>query len=192
MFARLCGRQVLPEPTCPVNPNERLNIPGISADFEGCGGWSANPGSPTRGGCRVALTARRIVAAALLAAAVGGCGKAEPPAATVVKGSVTFQGRPLAGGLVVFAPDREKGNPGKPLTATIGPDGWYRLTVDGSPAVTPGWYRVAIADPPEAPGEEFGRPRFPAALRRPDRSGLDREVLAGRENVFHFEIEVTE
>jgi hypothetical protein len=147
---------------------------------------------PDPRGRRRTSTVRRIVAAVVLAWAVGGCGKSEPSAATLVKGSVTFQGRPLAGGLVVFAPDREKGNAGKPLTATVGPDGWYRLEADGSAPVTPGWYRVAIADPPETFGEEFGRSRLPAALRRPDRSGLDREVRAGRENVFHFEIEVTE
>jgi hypothetical protein len=129
-----------------------------------------------------------LVATAMLAA---GCGR-EEPAAVAVKGSVTFQGRPLAGGLVVFAPDREKGNSGKPLNATIGPDGWYRLTAEGSAGVTPGWYRVAIADPPGAFAEGAGRPRFPAALRRPDRSGLDREVLAGKENVFHFEVVVPE
>ena len=128
-----------------------------------------------------------LIAGILLAS---GCGKNEPSSATV-KGAVTFQGRPLDGGLVVFAPDRDRGNTGKPWTATVGPDGWYRLSADGASQVAAGWYRVAIA---EAPGtyDEPGRPRFPAALRRPDRAGLDREVLAGQENVFHFEIEVTE
>jgi hypothetical protein len=131
----------------------------------------------------------RILAAAVLLAA--GCGKTEPAVATV-KGAVTFQGRPLAGGLVVFAPDRDKGNAGKPVSATVGPDGWYRLSADGSSQVAAGWYRVAIADAPGWSADDSRGPRFPAALRRPDRAGLDREVLAGRENVFHFEIEVPE
>jgi hypothetical protein len=130
----------------------------------------------------------RILAVAALLTA--GCGKTEPATATV-KGAVTFQGRPLAGGLVVFAPDRDRGNAGRPVSATVGPDGWYRLSADGSAQVAAGWYRVAIAEPP-GPSGESGRARFPAALRRPDRAGLDREVLAGRENVFHFEIEITE
>ena len=129
-----------------------------------------------------------LLAAGLLLAA--GCGKDEPAAATV-KGAVTFQGRPLAGGLVVFAPDRDKGNAGKPVSATVGPDGWYHLTADGSSQVVAGWYRVAIAEAPGWAADSHGV-RFPAALRRPDRAGLDREVLAGRENVFHFEIEVPE
>ena len=130
-----------------------------------------------------------LLTAGLLLAA--GCGKAEPAVATV-KGAVTFQGRPLAGGLVVFAPDRDKGNAGKPVSATVGPDGWYHLTADGSSQVAAGWYRVAIADAPGWSADDSRGPRFPAALRRPDRAGLDREVLAGRENVFHFEIEVPE
>ena len=57
--------------------------------------------------------------------------------------------------------------------------------------MAPGWYRVAIADPAPSAGEEL-TPRFPTALRRPDKAGLDREVRPGRENVFHFEIEVPE
>jgi hypothetical protein len=129
-----------------------------------------------------------LIAGLLLAA---GCGKSEPATATV-KGAVTFQGRPLAGGLVVFAPDREKGNAGRPVSATIGPDGWYYLTSDGSTQVAAGWYRVAIADAPGWSADDSRGPRFPAALRRPDRAGLDREVLAGRDNVFHFEVEVPE
>jgi hypothetical protein len=124
--------------------------------------------------------------------AVFGCSPDAPPAATAtVRGSVTFQGRPLAGGLVVFAPDREKGNAGKPARATIAPDGTFALAVEGVNAVAPGWYRVALADPPGVFHEGAGLPRFPTALRRPDRSGLAREVVAGRENVFVFEVEMT-
>ncbi|HET6571972.1 MAG TPA: hypothetical protein VFG68_00085 [Fimbriiglobus sp.] len=129
----------------------------------------------------------RLLAAAMILAV--GCGKSEPATATV-KGAVTFQGRPLAGGLIVFAPDREKGNAGESVHATVGPDGWYYLSADGSARVAAGWYRVAIAEAPGWSADDAHGPRFPAALRRPDRAGLDREVVAGRENVFHFEIEV--
>lgn len=117
-----------------------------------------------------------------------GCGKSDRAPDATVQGRVLFQGRPLAGGVVVFAPDREKGTAGKPLTATIDSNGRYKLTVEGAAAVPPGWYRVALADSPAS----FDDVRFPAALRRPDKSGLEREVLAGKENVFHFEIEIME
>jgi hypothetical protein len=125
-----------------------------------------------------------LVVAAL---AVVGCGKSDPAADATVRGRVLFQGRPLAGGVVVFAPDREKGSTGKPLSATIDAEGRYQLTPLGG-AIPPGWYRVALAEAPDG----FGEVRFPAALRRPDRSGLEREVLAGKDNVFHFEIELVE
>lgn len=122
----------------------------------------------------------------------GGCQRSAPPGPASVRGLVTFQGRPLAGGLVVFAPDREKGTAAKPATATIDFDGRYRLSTDGSQTIAPGWYRIALADAPGVFSEDAGFPRFPAALRRPDRSGLTREVIAGRENVFDFFVEVPE
>jgi hypothetical protein len=133
----------------------------------------------------LALTAVGFLAAA-------GCGKPTPAAPATVRGTVNFQGQPLAGGLIVFTPDREKGTPGGPLSATIGPDGGYQLSREGSPVVPAGWYRVAIADPPATFADDSAAPRFPAALRRPDQAGLNREVHAARENVLNFDIEVSQ
>src|SRR4051812_44177002 len=87
------------------------------------------------------------VGAAVVALPGGGSRKpAQTP--TVVRGAVTFQGRPLAGGLVVFSPDPDRGGSGKPARGEIGPDGRYELRLGGDPAVPPGWYRVAIAASP--------------------------------------------
>src|SRR5688572_21816223 len=79
--------------------------------------------------------------------AFAGCGKAPPAAPTTVRGTVTFQGQPFMLGLIVFAPDREKGNDGAPVSATIATDGTYTLNPEGSAAISPGWYRIALADP---------------------------------------------
>ena len=38
--------------------------------------------------------------------------------------------------------------------------------------------------------EASGYPRFPAALRRPDQSGIEREVTAGVENLIDLHIVV--
>jgi hypothetical protein len=118
------------------------------------------------------------------ALAFAGCGGGSPTPATV-RGRVLFQGRPLAGGTVVFTPHPERGTSGKPAVASIDHQGAFRLNVEGSPYLAAGWYRVALADP--------GTPQtwavFPPALRRPDRSGLEREVVAGQDNVFEFHIE---
>lgn len=131
----------------------------------------------------------------LLALALAGCAKTADTAPTTVRGRVFVQGRPLAGGTIVFAPHPERGGAGKPVSADIDAEGAYELKVEkGVPA---GWYRVAIADPPYwtvvVPGDApklAAVSGFPEALRRPDRSGLEREVLVGRENEFEFHIEV--
>ncbi len=129
---------------------------------------------------------------ALGAAAVtlpGGCGSAAPSPPTTARGVVRFQGRPLAGGLVVFAPDPDRGTTGRPARGPVGPDGAFQLQIDAAADVPPGWYRVAIAGPPSGMSERGFAP-FPPALRRPDRSGLLREVRAGQENSFEFLIDV--
>ena len=125
----------------------------------------------------------RLVAMSLCAAFAGCSGQSRSPA--TVRGHVLFQGKPLAGGTVVFAPHPDRGPASKPAIATLDSEGSFRLNADGSPYITAGWYRVALADP--------GTPQtwavFPAALRRPDRSGLEREVISGQDNVFEFEIQ---
>ena len=126
-----------------------------------------------------------------VAMAVAGCGKPADSGPTTVRGTVSFHGHPLAGGMIVFVPDKERGTGGAVLSVTVGPDGTYRLT-NGDKPVPAGWYRVAIADPPEWYGAEANGTAFPSALRRPDKSGIEREVKAGKENVFDFPIELTQ
>lgn len=133
------------------------------------------------------------VACAVLGLAAAGCGRSTPPAPAPVRGQVLFQGRPLAGGLVVFAPDHDKGGRGRAVAARLDADGRYELAAappaaPGAPpgvsqGVPPGWYRISFSDAPSG----YVTP-FPADLRRPDLSGVTREVLAGRENVLDFSI----
>ena len=84
-----------------------------------------------------------------LAGSGGGCGSSDAPTPATVRGRVLFRGRPLAGGMIVFAPHPDRGPAGRAAAAAIGPDGEYRLAVGGSPYIAAGWYQVAIADPPE-------------------------------------------
>ncbi len=120
-----------------------------------------------------------------------GCGNSADRGPTVVRGAASFHGHPLAGGMIVFVPDQERGTTGTLLSATVEADGTYQLA-GGETAVPPGWYRVAIADPPEWYGLEANGTAFPSALRRPDKSGIEREVKPGKVNVFDFHIELTE
>jgi hypothetical protein len=119
----------------------------------------------------------------------GGCGSKAPPAPATVRGKVTFNGQPVAGGLVVFAPDPQRGGRGKPARAETGPDGSFTLHLDDSPHIPAGWYRISLAPPPVVPDLLSTAPVFPAKLSRPDLSGLEREVQAGKEHVFEFAVE---
>ena len=134
-----------------------------------------------------------LAGGALCAAMMGGCGSSAPGGIATVRGRVTFQGQPLAGGLIVFAPDPDRGAPGRPARGEIGPDGAFQLQLSGSPAIPPGWYRVAIAPAPTSgPRAPDGAPEFPLPLSRPDHSGLVREVTTGKDQVFDFAIEVSQ
>jgi len=122
---------------------------------------------------------------------VGGCGSDAPPGPATVRGRLTFNGRPVVGGLVVFTPDPQRGGSGKPASAETGPDGAFQLQLDRSSNIPAGWYRVALLPAPVVP-DPLAPPAtlFPAKLARPDLSGLEREVRAGKEHVFDFAVEV--
>ena len=139
-------------------------------------------------GSLVAVAA--LVLGALFIAVPGGCSRKSASAITTVRGKVTYEGEPLAGGLIVFAPDPDRGASGKSAQGELSADGSFQLTQAGEPAIQPGWYRVAIAPAPQyAPGSLRDRVPFPLDLSRPDRSKVVREVKAAQENVFEFTIE---
>ena len=106
-----------------------------------------------------------------------GCQK-EGPALYTVSGKVTFQGRTVPTGLVVFVPEE-----GKTSSSPIAEDGSYLLeTISGK-------HRVGITAIPEPPpGIEDPMqyrsppPLVPSRYNRPDQSGLVVEVKPSKEN----------
>jgi hypothetical protein len=124
-----------------------------------------------------------------------GCSPSAGPKQAAVSGRATYRGHPLAGGTVVFAPDADRGNAGPLARAVIEPDGTFRLHTPNGPGVLPGWYRVSVAEPPAVPapnGVYFNASPwayFPPHFRRPDLSGLSREVKLGQENVFELALD---
>lgn len=134
---------------------------------------------------RMAVAGVALAAGAAAVSLSGGCGSkvAEPGPATV-RGRVTLNGQPIAGGLIVFTPNPERGGSGKPASAETGPDGGFALRLNAATAIPPGWYRVSLAP---APGGVL-----PAKLARPDLSGIEREVKPGQAHVFEFAVEVKE
>jgi hypothetical protein len=125
------------------------------------------------------VSLRRFAVVALLMAGPWGCSR-PAPVPSPVEGTVTFLGRPLSGGLVVFTPDIERGSAGWPVVADVSSDGRYALA-----SLPPGWYRVSLSDPPTGNAADG----FPAELRRPDRSGLCRQILPGRAHRIDFHID---
>jgi hypothetical protein len=124
----------------------------------------------------------------------GGCGgNVPPPGPATVRGKVTFNGQPVAGGLVIFTPDPQRGGHGKPACAETASDGSFLLQLDKSDHIPAGWYRVALMPAPVLPDPNAPPAAvFPPKLARPDLSGLEREVRAGQDHVFEFAVTTTD
>jgi hypothetical protein len=85
-----------------------------------------------------------MVLVAILLAAVTGCGgeaKPQAPPTALVKGKVTYQGKSLASGSVLFEPE----GAGREAQGTIQPDGTFTLTsYDKDDGAVLGLHRVAV------------------------------------------------
>lgn len=130
--------------------------------------------------CRTAVVGTALTVLA-------GCGGTPPAVETSVRGQVFYRGEPLGGGLVVFAPDPERGADGPLASVVVQADGTFVLR--GLPG---GWYRVAVAPPAgtvDVPTAERPYPGLPTHFRNPARSGLAREVKAGADNYFPFDLD---
>src|SRR5436190_19198035 len=101
--------------------------------------------------------------------AVGGCDRGKT-GDTIIRGQILYRGEPVSGGLIVLAPNPERGSSGPLATAVLNDDGSFTMTgADGKP-VAPGWYRISIA--PRAgtvdlPTAERPYPGVPARFRNP-------------------------
>jgi hypothetical protein len=104
-----------------------------------------------------------IAAAALLA----GCGWSDPSRPVPVSGTVTLEGKPLAGAQVTFAPapENEHGSSGSDVT---GSSGYFKVMANGRAGLAPGGYRVVISktDLSGVPQAEGGDPYMAALATR--------------------------
>ncbi len=123
---------------------------------------------------------------AAVALVVSGCGGG--PSTVPVSGKVTYQGKPLEFGTVMFQAES-----GPIAKAEIQPDGTFTLTTDGDPGAVVGMHQVRVAcfsnqapdSPPPPPDREptLGRPLIPIKYNNFDQSGLVVEVTKGMEPV---------
>ena len=135
---------------------------------------------------RVGVTAGIFI----VAFGMAGCG-ANGPKLSPVSGRVTFQGKPVAAGMVRFS------NPsaGVDIMANLQPDGTYSVRMAKGSGLPEGTYAVAVEPPrvdapvgamtlPPAPN----RPDIPTKYRQPSTSGLTLTVKSGS-NVFDVEMQ---
>lgn len=127
-----------------------------------------------------------ILIPAILGFALPGC--SHGPQTVPVSGKVTYQGKPLAFGTVMFQPES-----GPPAKAQIQPDGSFTLETDGTPGAVVGTHQVRVAcfanqapnaPPPPADREPtLGQPLIPIRYNNFGQSNLVVEVTEGMEPV---------
>ena len=73
--------------------------------------------------------------------ALAGCGGSKS-SDLVVRGQVLYRGEPVSGGLIVFAPDAERGSNGPLVTAILNQDGSFTVSSPHGKPVPAGWYTL--------------------------------------------------
>ena len=126
---------------------------------------------------------------------LAGCGSPNLPKTVPVCGKVTWQGKPLASGSVVFNPAAVAASgPSRAATAELASDGTYRLSSfrpdDG---VMPGEYRVTIVSFSSPPNPEQGKTgvwRIPTRYGDPEKSGLSFTIPSEARGPFTYDIDL--
>ncbi len=116
-----------------------------------------------------------------------GCNR-EPPRQLRVHGKVYVNGRPLAGGTVVFIPDEKRGARGPMAFAELDADGGFDLATEIGPGAIVGWHLITVAPSPDSTDLIAALERY----RHPDLSGLDYEVREGSDNDVVLKLEYSQ
>jgi hypothetical protein len=112
-----------------------------------------------------------------------GCGIRDRLSTSPVHGTVTYRGKPLERGTVVFLP--EPGTPGPPAVSHVRADGSYQLSTLGQDGASIGRHRVLVhlrRQPTKAEERQMGvvlESLIPEKYSRDDQSPLRLEVKAG-------------
>jgi hypothetical protein len=142
------------------------------------------------------VSQRRMVKAAacgmVLAAMLStlGCGSRGGLDLASVRGTVTYKGKPLDHGDVVFVPI--EGTPGPQAMGTIGPDGSYAVKTAGKDGAAVGKHKVKVMSrrvvtPEEAKNLKIGELLTPPIYARDDATPLSFEVKKG-DNTYSIEL----
>jgi hypothetical protein len=97
--------------------------------------------------CRIGASLPRLIAAGVLLGLICGCGKTQIDRVAVapVSGSVSFDGKPATGALIVLHPKGKSASAAPKARAQVEADGTFRFsTYDSGDGVPPGEYVATI------------------------------------------------
>jgi hypothetical protein len=148
--------------------------------------------------CRGVLTS----CALFTLAAVGGCDDGGPPRNTdglqnlqPVSGTVSFQGKPTPGAVVLFHPADDPDSHQKRIAGIVDEEGAFEMSTTVSagtrPGVEPGTYKVSItwAEPinPNDRDSDMGPDLLPVKYKDHTTSGFEVEIGTGNNELEPFE-----
>ena len=127
----------------------------------------------------------------LLAAGFALSGCKQPEKLGKIGGKVTFQGKPVTEGMVLFSCIAKGVN----MTAPLKEDGSYEIIMAKGAGLPLGSYMVSVSPPPvfypigtKAPPQPKQYPNIPAKYRNNQTSGLTMNIEDG-ENVFDIDMQ---
>jgi len=141
---------------------------------------------------RVSGPACRLLLGAVLFAV--GCGEVSGLPLASVEGSVTYDGKSLDHGRVIFSP--QGGTPGPSATGIIQPDGTFVMRTIGHEGVAVGSHKVTVhcrrrLTPTEIKNRSLKTPEslIPAKFWKRKESTLTFNVEAGEDNAYEIVLE---
>jgi hypothetical protein len=134
------------------------------------------------------MTLRSLLAAALCCLAAMGCRPAAEQLAPV-KGKISYRGRPLQGGTIVFIPDAARGTNGNLAVADIQLDGSFVLKTNDVLGAVPGHHKITISWLQPTAAGVAPQSYVPLKYGDPQQSGLTCEVLANKTNAVELQLQ---
>jgi hypothetical protein len=128
---------------------------------------------------------RLLVAISMIAIIFAGCGRGNRPVLARVAGTVSYNGKPLARGKMVFVPSQGRSAVGKIVDGRI----FEVTTFDRNDGAVVGPHKIQIASFVREPtAMEIVPWAIPERYGNVSTSGLTAEVIAGKENVLQFQL----